>query len=178
MTNTSIAMIARWKPVHLGQEPVLRALCDNAQHVIIGIGSCNRYDVRNPFTTSETRAMIDIALRTRSNYEIVEIPDLDDGPRWRALVIATMPRLDCFVTDNPYVTSLLAKDFRIRRPVTLVPSDERVPVDGTMVRRAMAQGDNWRELVSEEIADYIDREGLADRFRREFGLETLAYLRQ
>ncbi len=170
----TIAMIARWKPVHLGQEPVLRALCSSADHAIIGIGSCNRYDVRNPFTIPETRAMIDIALSGKTNYEIIEVPDLDDGPLWRALVKETLPRLECFVTDNPYVASLLSKDYKIVRPVTLVPAEERIAIDGTMVRREMAQGDGWRELVSEDVAHYIDRKGLAERFRREFGLETLA----
>mgnify|MGYP002750839863 CR=1 FL=1 len=53
-----IGMVARWRPVHLGHAPILRALCDRATHALIGIGSSNRYDFRNPFTLEETIDMI------------------------------------------------------------------------------------------------------------------------
>jgi nicotinamide mononucleotide adenylyltransferase len=82
--------------------------------------------------------------------------------------------LDLFVTANPYVASLLAGDYHIVKPVDLVPEEERVPIDGTMVRRAMASGDGWHELVPPEVTAYIVERGLDERFRREFGLKTLA----
>ena len=51
-------MVARWKPVHLGHAAVLRALCDRGEQALIGVGSANRYDARNPFTVAETREML------------------------------------------------------------------------------------------------------------------------
>jgi nicotinamide-nucleotide adenylyltransferase len=90
------------------------------------------------------------------------------------MVIDLFGPLDLFVTDNPYVTRLLADDYRVVRPVKLVPDDKKIPLDGTMVRRAMARGDGWQELVPTEIAAYLAANGLDDRFRREFGLKTLA----
>ena len=169
-----IGMVARWQPVHRGHAPVLRALCDRASHALIGVGSSNRHDLRSPFTFEETGDMIRLALAGRGNYTLIPVPDLDDGPRWRAMVVELFGPLDLFVTDNPYVASLLAADYRVVRPVELVPEDERTPVDGSMVRREMARGDAWRDLVPEEIADYIAARQLDVRFRREFGLQTLA----
>jgi nicotinamide-nucleotide adenylyltransferase len=167
-------MIARWQPVHLGHAPVLRALCDGASQALIGIGSSNRYDYRNPFTLEETMDMMRLVLVGWQNYKLVPVPDLDDGPRWRIMVIDMFGSLDLFVTANPYVASLLAADYPILKPVELVPEDERVAVDGTMVRREMARGDGWRELVPAEVAGYIAAGKLDERFRREFGLQTLA----
>lgn len=167
-------MIARWKPVHRGQAPALTALCERAEHALIGIGSANRYDLRNPFTVDETRAMIELVLAGRRNFEVIAVDDLDDGPRWRAMVVERCGPLDAFVTDNPYVASLLAADYRLVRPVTLVAAADRIAVDGTLVRRLMARGEDWRELVPAAVADYIERHGLDRRFRREFGLATLA----
>ena len=43
-----------------------------------------------------------------------------------------------------------------------------------MVRKEMALGDGWRELVPDEVADYIVTRHLDDRFRREVGLEAMA----
>ena len=169
-----IGMVARWKPVHLGHAPVLHALCDRASQALIGIGSSNRYNLRNPFTLEETIDMIRLVLDGRSNYTLVPVPDLDDGPRWRVMILDLFGSLDLFVTANPYVASLLAADYTVTRPVELVPEEERVPIDGSMVRQAMARGDAWRDLVPARIADYIAAGHLDERFRREFGLQTLA----
>lgn len=169
-----LGMIARWRPVHRGHAAALAALCDRAEHALIGIGSANRYNFRNPFTCDETADMLRLALAGRDNFELIPVPDLDDGPRWRALVVEQFGPLDAFCSDNPYVASLLAADYPIIRPVELVPPEAHVPIDGALVRRAMAHGDGWADLVPPAIADYIRCRGLDARFRREFGLQTLA----
>jgi nicotinamide-nucleotide adenylyltransferase len=130
--------------------------------------------MRNPFTLEETIDMIRLVLAGRNNYTLIPVPDLNDGPRWRTMVVELFGALDLYVTDNPYVRQLLTKDYRVARPVVLVSEEDRVPIDGRMVRRAMARGDGWQELVPKEVVDYISARELDARFRREFGLETLA----
>jgi nicotinamide-nucleotide adenylyltransferase len=169
-----IGMVARWQPVHLGHAPILRALCDVAGTALVGIGSSNRYNLRSPFRLQETMDMIRLVLPGRENYELIPVPDLDDGPRWRLMILDLFGPLDLFVTDNPYVWSLLAKDYEVIRPVVLVPQEERVAIEGRMVRREMARGGDWQALVPGQVADYIRARGLDERFRRDFGLETLA----
>jgi nicotinamide-nucleotide adenylyltransferase len=173
-TFQRVGMVARWRPVHLGHAAVLQALCDHGGQVLIGVGSANRYDLRNPFTLAETTDMIRLVLAGRDNYALIPIPDLDDGPRWRLMILDLFGPLDCFVTANPYVGSLLAADYQILHPVELVAEEARVPIDGTLVRREMARGDGWRELVPAVVADYITAGQLDRRFRREFGLQSLA----
>jgi nicotinic acid mononucleotide adenylyltransferase len=60
------------------------------------------------------------------------------------------------------------------RPIELIQADEQFPVDGSKVRLAMARGENWESLVPDSIAKYIKSNHLDDRFREEFGLQTLA----
>ena len=169
-----IGMIARWRPVHLGHAAVLHALSDNATQVRIGIGSANRYNLRNPFTADETRAMIELVLRGRSNYKLIAVDDFDDGPRWRDYVRELFGPLNLFVSDNPYVSKLMSAVYPVIRPITLVPPEQRLPLDGTQVRQAMARGDDWQRFVPPLVAEYIQTNGLDQRFRREFGLQTLA----
>jgi nicotinamide-nucleotide adenylyltransferase len=140
----------------------------------VGIGSSNRRDARNPFTAVETREMLERVLPEGSSVRILEVPDLDNGPRWRAMVVQLLGPLDAFATANPYVARLLGDDYRILRPVDLVPEEERVPIDGTRVRREMARGEGWRDMVPGPVAAFITERGLDRRFREEFGLETLA----
>ena len=167
-------MIARWKPVHLGHAAVLEALMERAEVVQIGIGSSNRYDVQNPFTAAESEAMIRRVLGERAGYSIVEVPDLGHGPRWRAMVAELLGPLDLFVTANPYVRDLMREVYPVVHPVSLIPPERRIAVDGTGVRKAMARGEGWREMVPPQVAAYLEEEGIVQRFRREWGLATLA----
>jgi hypothetical protein len=38
----------------------------------------------------------------------------------------------------------------------------------------MARGEGWREMVPPDVATYLEEEGIVQRFRREWGLATLA----
>jgi len=167
-------MIARWQPVHLGHAAVLRALCACYDEVRIGIGSADVQDVRSPFRLDEVRAMLDLVLSDFDSYSLIPLPDLHDGPRWRTMVLEKFGRLDVFYTANPYVRELLQGSYRVVHPVTLLAPGERIPLDGTAVRLAMARGEPYAHLLPTPVADYLDNNHLADRFRREFGLETLA----
>jgi nicotinamide-nucleotide adenylyltransferase len=169
-----LGMVARWKPVHLGHAAVLEALLERAGEVVIGIGSSNRYDLHNPFTLEETSEMIRRVLGASGRYTLVPVPDLGNGPRWREMVAGLLGPLDLFVTANTYVRDLLQEVYPVIHPVRLIPPERRIALDGTAVRKAMARGEGWRELVPEAVADLIDERGLANRFRREFGLATLA----
>lgn len=171
---TSAGMVARWQPVHLGHAAVLDGLCRSAEQVKIGIGSANVQDVRSPFTTDEVEAMLHLVLAGYENYELIPLPDLHDGPRWRQMVVDKFGPLEMFFTANPYVASLMGEVYTVAHPVQLVPEDRRVPVSGTMVRLAMARGEEWRSMLAESVAEYISQNQLDQRFRREYGLETLA----
>jgi nicotinamide-nucleotide adenylyltransferase len=169
-----IGMVARWRPVHVGHAAVLRGLCESATQVRIGIGSANRYNARNPFTADEARAMIDLTLQGRDNYEVIAVDDLDNGPRWREYVHGLFGSLDVFVSDNPYVSQLMGEVYPVIRPIQFVPPEQRLPLSATQVRQAMARGEDWQRWVLPPVAAYIQTNGLDARFRREFGLQTLA----
>ena len=169
-----LGMVARWKPVHLGHAVVLETLVEKGEQVLIGIGSSNRYDLQNPFTAAESAAMIRRVLQGRGDCTIVEVPDLGHGPRWRAMVVDLLGPLDLFVTANPYVRELMREVYPVVHPLQLIPPERRIAVDGTGVRKAMARGEGWRDMVPPAVATYLEEEGLVQRFRREWGLQTLA----
>ncbi|MHC4393829.1 MAG: hypothetical protein ACYS22_21235 [Planctomycetota bacterium] len=170
----TIGVVCRFKPVHNGQAVMLEQLCRGAELVTIGIGSPNKYDLRNPFTATETADMIHAVLGPRfDNYQLVEVEDLGHGPRWRAMVRDLFGDLDLFVSANDYVRSLMKPVYPLAHPCELIPPGLRVPVDGTTVRLAMARGEDWTTLVPPAVADYLNANELPERFRREFGLATL-----
>lgn len=177
-------VIGRWKPLHNGAAVMLETLCEMADSVIIGIGSSNKYNCRNPFTAKESKGMIDALLSPKySNYKVIAVPDFAhipkyrDGQQWRKYVINKYDKngkLDCFVSGNDYVCQLLKKDYPIIHPASLIPPEKQVMLRATEVRVEMAKGNElWKKMVPKQVADYIVRNGLDSKLRKEFGLEIL-----
>ncbi len=178
-----LGVIGRFKPLHNGGALLLETVCENAEHVIIGIGSPNKYNMRNPFTAEETKEMLEAYLSPRfRNYEIVfvkdyaQIPEYSDGKKWKEEAVKTFGSLDAFVTGNEWTAELLKQDYKIIHPAELIPEDKWIMLRATMVRVEMAKGMPWERLVPETVAKYIKEKELDERFKKEFGLETLAQL--
>jgi len=172
--QSTAGMIARWQPPHLGHATVLQALSARYDRVRIGIGSANVQDVRSPFLVEEVRAMLELVLADYDNFMLIPLPDLNDGPRWRAMVQEEFGPLDVFYTANPYVRELLQGSYRVVHPVALLAPEDRIPLEGMDVRLAMARGEAYAQLLPPAVAAYLDDNHLVERFRSEFGLETLA----
>ncbi len=184
MTETlgRVGFIARFKPLHNGAI-VLEEICKQTGHLIIGIGSSNKYNLRNPFTAEESHGMIDAYLKPRaSNYSVIYVPDFghipcnEDGQKWRQYVKEHFGELDAFLASNDYVAGLLSPDYKIIHPASFVPIEKQLKVRATEVRYEMATGGDWKSLVPPEVAQYLEQNKLVERFRREFGLATIAEL--
>lgn len=175
-----VGFIARNKPLHIGGAKVLDALCENSDEVLLGIGSSNKYNMRNPFTAEESREMIDAYLSKRfDNYTFVDVPDFGQNPafrngqKWREFVLEKFVDLEMFFTANGYCAKLLSQDYSLLHPASLIDRKDWVKVSATMVRESMARDERWRELVPKEVAEYLREKKLVRRFCKEFGKETL-----
>jgi len=180
-----LGFIGRFKPLHIGASLALETLCSQAEHVIIGIGSTNKYNLRNPFTPNEVEDMINLVLSPKyNNYEIVKIPDFAqeecfaDGQRWAQEIKKVYQDLDAFISGNPWTNKLLEPYYQIIHPANIILPDQWVYCKGSMVRMALARNEPWEKLVRPEVAEYLKTNGLVARFQREFGLETIATLSQ
>lgn len=168
------AILGRWQPVHLGHQAVLTALCERFERVVIGIGSSNIQDYRNPFLVTEVTEMLQLSLPTYTNYTLNPIPDQTRDQDWCRQVVNIFGRPEFFITANPWVKALLEQDYPVAAPVQFVPRPNHIAVSATMVRRNLAQGRGWRDLLPPPVAAYILDNGLDQRFRQQFGLHTLA----
>ncbi|MFH1174411.1 MAG: hypothetical protein V1725_04715 [archaeon] len=177
-----IGVIGRWKPFHLGGALLLDSICERTDHLIIGIGSSNKYNYRCPFTAEETEGMIRSYMDKswKGKYDVVHIPDFGhipeyrDGKKWTETVHGKFGDLDVFVSGDKYVLDLLSDIYLTTGPATYIPYEKRVFMTGTSVRVEMAKGGNWKELVPPEVAQYIVQQKLDERLRKEFGLQILA----
>jgi nicotinamide mononucleotide adenylyltransferase len=180
-----LGLVGRFRPLHLGGAKLLESVCNSAQHVVIGIGSCNpeSYGYRNPFTANEAEDMIrEYSSGRFSNYEIVHVPDFGhipkyrDGQKWVEHIVDNFGSLDGFVSGNDYVKNLLEDHYTIIHPKDIIPKDELIESKGSIVRLMMAKGDlGWRHMVPTEVGLYLVENNLVERFRKEFGEETIEH---
>ncbi len=176
-----VGVIGRFKPLHNGGALMLDAVCENADHVLIGLGSSNKYNLRNPFTIEESAGMVQAYLSPRySNYQLVPVPDFghvpefSDGKKWKEYVKEHFGALDYFVSGNAYVSDLFKDTYVIIHPSVFIPKEKHLKIRATEVRLKMARYEDWQALVPETVASYLETNGLVDRFRKEFGLQTIA----
>jgi nicotinamide-nucleotide adenylyltransferase len=175
-----VGLVGRFRPFHIGAATAIDCICEQAEEVVIGIGSANKYDLRNPFTADETQSMIDAYLSSRhDNYTFVHLndyghlPEFSDGQRWREEVLDKFGSLDVFISGNAWVRDLLKGDYFVAHPVLYIPEERRVPVSGTMTRLALAMNDSWEALIPKETTVHLTAYGLDSRFRAEFGYDTI-----
>lgn len=160
-------MVARWKPVHLGHQRVLQALQGTGAELIVGIGSANRYDERNPFTPAETEAMLWRVLspeRTR----VIWVDDLDNPPLWAARLAARLGPLEAFVTANERVAACMAPYYPLLHPARLLSPEQRLALNATQVRECWRRQEPWQHLVPPPVAAFLWEHGLVERYLRDF----------
>jgi nicotinamide-nucleotide adenylyltransferase len=180
------ALIARFKPLHIGSALMLDAVCRNYDFVYIGIGSSNKpLSATNPFTPEESTEMVNLFLgyAGHNNFQTFDMPDFAhlgpehrDGLSWKKHLSETLESfggIDYFVTGNSWVKEILEDTYTIIHPSAMVESKYHVPVKASMVRIAIAKNDDWQSLVPGCIAQYIHDNSLDERLRQMFGKEIL-----
>jgi len=178
-----VGLVGRFKPLHNGGALMLDAICTKADRVVIGLGSSNKYNLRNPFSTEESAEMVEAYLAPRfSNYELFAVPDFahlpefSNGEKWKEFIKEKFGALDYFVSGNEYVSDLLKDSYSIIHPAALICAKQQVRLRATEVRLKMARYEDWQTLVPEPVAAYLENHNLVERFRTEFGLQTIAAL--
>jgi len=149
-------MIGRFQPLHNGHLEVIRKCAAESENLIIGIGSAQySHECDNPFTAGERYLMIDEVMKAEkiSNYCIVPIEDLKRYSLWVAQVESLAPPFSIVYSNNPLTRRLFSEaGYKLRES----PLYNREMYSGTVVRQKMIEGDDWRPLVPEKVAEVIE----------------------
>ncbi len=155
-------LVGRWQPFHKGHLELVKAEAGKGD-VIIAICSANRsHSLTNLFTAGERYEMITGALDEGGvGAEIVTIPDTGNHALWVELVRRTCPKFERVVSGNEFVRYLFSeRGFEVGEPKFF----EKEKYNGTKIRKLMADGGNWKEMVPKGVAKVVERVG-RDRLR-------------
>ncbi len=158
----------RFQPFHKGHLKVLLKLLDEFDEVVIAVGSAQEgFTCRNPFTAGERLEMINNVLKSegvgRDRYWLIPVPDIRMPLAWTSYLLAMVPKVDAVATGNPHVAYLYEwLGVRVLR-IELYQPDR---FNGTLIRRLMCSGGDWRSRVPGIVAEYIDRVNGVERVKR------------
>ena len=139
---------------------------DQADEVIVVVAAAaDAGTFENPFTAEERRKMIASTLETAGigPFQIVDVPDIHDPPRWARYVMSLTPTFDLVLAHNAETLDLFGREGVPTMRATPYRMDE---ISGTRVRQLMLEGGDWEGLVPPAVAEYLIRIDGADRVRR------------
>lgn len=156
--------VGRFQPFHNGHIHAIRSILEEADELIIVVGSAQMsHEPDNPFTAGERLEMIRLALDAaeidRNRYMLIPIPDAPAHRVWVSQVESQTPRFDVVYTNQPLTRRLLIEAGYEVRGIKLYRRDQ---YEATEIRQRILLGEDWSGLVPPEVYHYvmeIDGEG-------------------
>ncbi|MGH9933655.1 MAG: nicotinamide-nucleotide adenylyltransferase [Nitrososphaerales archaeon] len=150
-------LVGRFQPFHLGHLKAVKFAMSKVDMLWIIIGSAQKsHEPRNPFTAGERLVMIKMTLDGEKvnpkKWLAVPVNDVNDHSRWTDQIDLLIPRYDVVFTNDPFSTMLFRKH---KKKVVKVPMLKRKFLSATEVRKRIASGKNWKELVPKQVAEMI-----------------------
>ena len=147
--------IGRFQPYHNGHKYVIEQITQEADELIIGIGSAQMsHEPDDPFTAGERVLMITRALKDIGcPLYIIPLEDINRNALWVAHVISMTPPFDRIYSANPLVIRLFHE---AGHSVTTPALYERGRLSGTTIRRRINSGEQWEDLEPPSITAVMD----------------------
>jgi nicotinamide-nucleotide adenylyltransferase len=164
---TNALFVGRFQPLHLGHLRAVEEILRHNDHVIIIIGSARQHDTKeNPFSLHERTGMIRDSLRARGirDFEIGSLHDYNDDKLWTG-ALKKAYEFDAVYSQNPWTLECFKRNgVRVKRHMLY----QKRKYSGVNIRKMIAEGKEWRDLVPPEVRDSILKVKGEERIRRLF----------
>ena len=159
--------VGRFQPFHLGHLGAITAVFKEIDELVIVIGSAQySHKMNNPFTAGERLVMTRRALAEAnvdySKLWIVPVPDVHLHMIWVSALEGYTPKFNVCFSNEPLSRRLFIEaGYEVKN----IPFFDRKQYMSTVIRERMIQGDTWRELVPNSVADFINEIDGVNRLR-------------
>lgn len=171
-----VVVPGRFQPPHLGHLNLILQALEISREVVVAVGSAQEsFTLENPLTAGERIEALTIMLRAELGSGFCErittiapVPDILMNKVWVQYLRMMLPRFDAVITGNELV-ALLFEDMGY--PVVKPRFYKRSLCSGTLIRRRVVEGGEWKECIHPAVAEYLESIGFPERLRRLYGKE-------
>jgi nicotinamide-nucleotide adenylyltransferase len=159
--------VGRFQPFHLGHLEAIKEVLDDADELVVVIGSAQySHNINNPFTAGERLVMIRRALQEasidNSRLWVVPVPDVHLHMLWVAALEGYTPRFNVVYSNEPLTRRLFTEaGYKVKS----IRFFQRKLYTSTLVREKMLKGESWTTLVPKSVADFINEIDGVNRLR-------------
>ena len=146
--------IGRFQPFHNAHLSDIKLALKDCEKVIIAVGSSQESGTEeNPFSYEERKEMIERTLKANDipDCSIVALPDINDDGKWVDHIKEMVPGFGIAYTGNDFTEKLFKEKGIKLKKIELIPN-----INATEIRERVLHGNDWKELVSKEVAEYIE----------------------
>lgn len=152
-------IIGRFQPLHKGHLAAIREALSACDDLIVMIGSAEEsHTAENPFTAGERYQMLISSFRDdeRSRMHIIPVRDVNRYAAWVSHVESYVPPFDVIFSNNDLTRSLFSEaGYEARR----TKAYNAKSYSGTEIRRRIAAGGKWKDLVPPPVASIVEALG-------------------
>ena len=149
-------IIGRFQPLHKGHVAAIKEALVACDDLVVVIGSAElSHTAENPFTAGERYQMLlsSLADKERSRVHIIPIRDVNRYAAWVSHVESYVPPFDIVFSNNDLTRSLFSQaGYEARRTKAYSPRS----YSGTEIRRRIAAGEKWQQLVPAPVASIVE----------------------
>ena len=156
--------IGRFQPFHKAHLVDVKKILKECDEIVIAIGSSQEKNtLENPFSYSERKRMIELALKNNKikKYKIYSVPDLYNDKKWVGYIRKNLPSYEFVYSGNPWTLRCFKKHDSKVKKINLIKG-----VSSTAIRNMMIKNKNWKKMVPKEIAEYIKKIDGVKRIKR------------
>ena len=146
--------VGRFQPFHIGHMLAVEEILRHNDHVIIIIGSARQKGtLENPFSVEERIGMIKDSLLAEgiSDFEISSVEDFHDDKLWTSAIMKAY-KFDIVYSQNPWTIECFRKNgIKVKRHRLY----HKRLYSGVSIRKRIAKGKDWCELVPLQVYEHI-----------------------
>lgn len=149
-------VVGRFQPFHKGHKYLIEESLKIADYIIIGIGSANKKDAKNPWTWQERKKMIEEFLQKegleKKVKSVIPLYDNPDDDIWFENLVKTIGKFDVTIGNNPWNNGIIE---RHGIPAIEIGFRKRHVWEGVQIRELMNNNGKWEDRVPEYLLGLV-----------------------
>ncbi len=151
-------IIGRFQPFHKGHKYLIEESLKLADKIIIGIGSANKSDEKNPWSWEERKKVIETFLQheglEKNVKDIIPLFDNPDDDVWFQNLQKATGQFDVTIGNNPWNNGIIE---RHGIPAIAIGFKKRHVWEGVQIRQLMNKKEKWEDRVPDYLLSFISK---------------------